>query len=435
MLGMRDSLLLTAAALLPFSLLADIVQLKDGRTLRGKIISQDKDAISLRAQDGDYLIYRDQMVRFFLDDPAVLEAQLERERRQAESQAPPAEPAENRAPVRTLVPGAPETRPALRVEPEELPDYNRLVFQISGGSGSMSALYPEFYSEDKTPEYLQQSMLLTSSVSYPYQRSSSRPTVYAAGLYFESERLSGGVEAFTAKNADGFQLLETLTNSGRFYAGSGSFARNTVSLYQLRPSVLLGSREWSVQPFLVAGPMILEMESKGSQTEVLTNPSTLDASSVFSPTLNASARAQGFSGGLELRFLPASSFELRVRGAYASLKGSFKTNEVRLPLQDAALYLAGTAYPSTVDGSGKMRTTLTDVRASAYIRIADRVRFFLEYQSLSTANNIEGFGVIRLPENLTQPSATIHADLYRTLAFSRQASVRSYRGGLEISAF
>jgi len=432
---MRHSLvLIVAALLLPLSLLADIVQLKDGRTLRGKIISQDRDAISLRAQDGDYLIYRDQIVRFFFDDPTVLEQQLERER-QAQNQAPPTQtPRENAAePGPTLSP-EPVTRPP-RPAPEDVPDYNRMVFQFSGGSGSMNALYPEFYAEDKAADYLQQSMGLTSSVSYPYQRSSSRPTVYGAGLSFETARMTGGIEAFTAKNAGGFQLLETLTDSGRFYAGSGSFARNTISLYQLRPAILLGSREWAVQPFLTAGPMIVEMHSKASQTEVLTNPTTLDASAVFSPTLNSSARAQGMSGGLELRFLLGSRFELRARGTYASLKGSFKTNEIRLPLQDAALYLAGTAYPSTVDGSGKMRTLLTDVRGSAYFGISSSVRLFVEYQSLTMGNNIEGFGVIRLPENLILPAATIHADLYRTLGFTRRASLRSYRGGIEISAF
>lgn len=434
MLGMRLRVVLSAVLVLPLSLAADIVQLKDGRTLRGKIISQDRDAISLRASDGDYLIYRDQIVRFFFDDPVVLEQQLERER-QVENQAPPpAHTPRETAERGPALPAEPAARPPRR-EPEDLPDYNRMVCQFSGGSGSMNALYPEFYAEDKTADYVQQSIALTNSVSYPYERSSSKPGVFAAGIYFETARMAGGVEALTAKNSGGFQLLESLTNSGRFYAGSGSFARNTISLYQMRPSILLGSRDWAVQPFLVAGPMILEMDSKASQTEVLTNPATLDASAVYSPTMNSNARAQGMSGGLELRFLLGSRFEFRARGAYASLKGSFKTSEVRLPLQDAALYLAGTAYPSTVDGSGKMRTTLTDVRGAAYFGVSSRVRVFVEYQSLSAGNTIEGFGVIRLPENLILPAATIHADLYRSLGFTRRSSLRTYRGGIEISAF
>ena len=65
--------LLLLLSLCPLS--AEIVQLRDGRTMRGRITAQDTETISLRTQDGDYLIYRDQVYRILLDDPAVLRAQ------------------------------------------------------------------------------------------------------------------------------------------------------------------------------------------------------------------------------------------------------------------------------------------------------------------------------------------------------------------------
>lgn len=429
-----------ALLLLPLSLLADIVQLKDGRTLRGRIVAQDKETISLRSAEGDYLIYRDQMVRFFYDDSSILENQLERERSRNENQPayyPPttAENPAQRPPATAQEPVVTPIQPRPEQRREDEPTRHRLIMQFSGGAGSMQALYPEFFKEDKTADFLQQSISLTSSVSYPYEISSSRATTYAAGVYFESDRLAGGIEGFMAKNAGGFQLLESLTNSGRFYAGAGSFTENTISLYRLRPAVLIGSREWAVQPFLFGGPMILEMKSKGNQTEVLTSAATLNSSAVYSPTISSVARAQGMGAGLEIRWLIGTLFELRARGGYASLKGSFKTSELRIPIQEAAAYETGAAYFSAADGAGKMRTTLTDIRGTFYFRATHWMRVFLEYQQLSARNNIEGYGVIRLPDNAIVPGATVHADLYRTLGFTRNARVGTYRAGVEFSAF
>lgn len=436
MLWMR---LVFLCLLLPSALLADIVQLKDGRTLRGRIVAQDRETVTLRAHDGDYLIYRDQMVRYFYDDPDVLDSQLELERQREanhqeagiETRPAPVEPGQ-RADESAVRP-ADVSRP--RPQKEEEPARRRLIFQISGGAGSMRALYPEFFKEDRTADYIQQSISLTSSVSYPYEMSYSRATSYAANIYFETDRMAGGIETFYAKNSGGYQMLETLTNSGRFYAGAGSFSENTVLLYRLRPAVLIGSRSWPVQPFLFGGPNILEMKTRANQTEVLTSASTLASSAVYSPTITSTARAQGMGGGLELRWFLGSLFEVRARGGYASLKGGFKTSELRIPLQDAAVYQAGGAYASLVEGSAKLRTTLTDVRGAVFFRASNWMRVFVEYQSLTLRNNIEGYGLLRLPDNALVPGATIHGDLYRTLGVSRSASIGTYRAGLEFSAF
>lgn len=425
--------------LLPLSIFADIVQLKDGRTLRGRIVAQDKETISLRSAEGDYLIYRDQMVRFFYDDSSILENQLERERARTENQPayyppPTAENPAQRPPV-TGEPVLTPIQPRPQQRQDDGPVRHRLIVQLSGGAGSMQALYPEFFKEDKTADFLQQSISLTSSVSYPYEMSASRATTYAGGVYFETDRMAGGIEGFMAKNAGGFQLMESVTSSGRFYAGSGSFTENSISLYRLRPAVLLGSRDWAVQPFLFGGPMILEMKSRGNQTEVLTSAATLNSSAVYSPSISAVARAQGMGAGLEVRWLIGGLFELRARGGYASLKGSFKTSELRIPIQELAAYETGTAYFSAVDGAGKMRTTLTDIRGTFFFRAAHWMRVFVEYQQLSARNSIEGYGVIRLPDNAVVPGATVHADLYRTLGFTRNARVGTYRAGVEFSAF
>ncbi|MCE9597596.1 MAG: hypothetical protein K8S54_06470 [Spirochaetia bacterium] len=383
------------------SLFADIIQLRDGRTLRGRIISQDNDAISIQAADGDYLIYRNQIVRTLYDDPSVLRAQEERERQR--------EIPTYRPPQTNTEPDRRSTAP----KKQEAPDHTGFYFGISGGTGKHSSVYSEYLKSEKQAEYIQQSQAFTHSVAYPYEESHSRPKSYAAYAYYESKRWFAGLESEMSRESSGYQMYETLTDSGRGYAGSGSLNSVTDQISRARFGFLLGSAESFFKPFIFAGPMYLESKAKGNQTEFVTL-TNLSYSAVYSPSLEHRTRAKGIEAGLEGRFEFGSGLELRLRAAGGQMKGGFKYSELRLPLVDASLYETGTVYPTLADQASKLRVTSAQYGGSFYFPAGSHLRFFIDAGVTSLKYKVEATGTIRLPDSLLNPGENIHADLYRS---------------------
>lgn len=387
--------------LLASPVFADIIQLRDGRTLRGRIISQDKDAISIQAADGDYLIYRDQIVRTLYDDPSVLRAQEERERqREIPAYRPP------------QVNQEPDRRPTTQQPRKEKPDHTGLYFSLSGGVGKHSSVYPEYFKSEKQAEYIQQSLAFTNSVAYPYEESHSRPTSYAASIYYESKRWFAGLESEMLRESSGYQMYETLTDSGRGYAGSGALTSVTDQLSRARFGFLLGSPESGFKPFIFAGPLYLDSKAKGNQTEFVTL-TNLSYTALYSPSLKHTTHAEGYEAGLEARFESDSRFELRLRAAGGSMKGGFTYSELRLPLVDPSLYSSGTVLPTIIDQSSKLTVTAAQYGTSVYLPGGEHLRFFVDVGVTALKYKISSTGTIRLPDSFLNPGGNIHADFYR----------------------
>ncbi|HMW58345.1 MAG TPA: hypothetical protein PKE49_03890 [Leptospiraceae bacterium] len=423
--------LLLLLSLCPLS--AEIVQLRDGRTMRGRITAQDTETISLRTQDGDYLIYRDQVYRILLDDPAVLRAQ---EAAEAEKEARVTPQTQVRDQIReeTKVPESPGKRPETPGKRDEKKEekHANFLFGLSAGGAKHDSVYKEIFVDDKTADYVQQGIALTSSVSYPYEFSESKLKTYAAYMYYESGFWAVGAEGETGSHSSSYQLMESLTNSGRFYAGAGSFTKTTDQIYRLRAGILAGSESWTVQPWIFAGPVFLASRSKGNQTEVLTNPTTLAAAAVYSPSLQYKSSAQGLEAATEIRWLISGGMELRGKGAFGQMKGGLHYDEFRLPLQDATAYAALTAYPTWVIQSAQLRTVLTQYGAAFYFPLGDMFRVFVDLGMTRVQYKLSNLGTLRLPDNALAPGATANGDLYRYIfGKSFNDTSRAYRVGVE----